>query len=111
MDSWPQLELGRRYALNVAADGVVVRPRGVLAEVSGEWARIVHEEVPGESAPKHSCWVPLARVVTIAELEPRDDELHRAPAPAAEALAEQDHARWRRPRPGIDELTISVLGA
>lgn len=120
MDGWPELVVGRRYAVNVASDGVVVKPRGVLAEVNGGWARIVHEERrthgcgPSDAASHHSCWVPLGRVLTITELEPCDDEAHLASGQDAGAFVEpreRDGDRWRRPRPSLDQLTVSVLGA
>jgi hypothetical protein len=111
MDSWPDLVVGRRYAVNVAGDGLVVRPRGVLAEVSGGWARIVHEDQPALSRDGgHSCWIPLDRVVTIAEVEPRNEEAPRKQEQAVPVpRREEDYTRWRRPR--LDELTVSVLGA
>jgi hypothetical protein len=115
MDRWPELAVGRRYAINVAYGGVVAKARGVLAEVTDGWARILHEESPlgsrrAESERPHSCWVPLERVLTIAELDSSVDAATTSDArDAVAAPAAEDRSRWMRPT--MDELTVSVLGA
>jgi hypothetical protein len=115
MERWPELAVGRRYAINVAYGGVVAKARGVLAEVTDGWARILHEESApgsrrGESERTHSCWVPLERVLTIAELDSSIDAASTSDARDAVATpAPEDRSRWMRPT--MDELTVSVLGA
>lgn len=116
MDRWPQLVIGQRYVINAAHGGVVAKPRGALAELEDGWARILHEEPrsgrTGRAPDIHSCWVPLDRVLTITELETSVEPVSGGPDRATTAeRGTDDHSRWIRPRPTLDELTVSVLGA
>jgi len=105
MERWPDLEIGRRYVVNVAYGGVVSKARGELVELQEGWAKILHEE----SRRWHPCWVPLERVLTITELDSTVDARAARDGRRETVAAPKDRRGWMHPT--IDELAVSVLGA